>query len=354
VTTPGTVTPQLMAGLEVQVRREVLVGEEVRQLLHTEVISGRARAALWDLANSATKSVFSKDIHDRMNGRVDRELSGAWARAARQQLPSFAKVEAAIADMSRKGSGYGRMQIAWHVMTVHPGALLQEWHRDAPHKKGYKTFIIALTQDPAGSGTEFPVKQAGGEERTVVINQYGGVVAFTGGASHRGTAHTHTCARVFLYAAMFCGDDPNTHAGVRSDTRQQQGRGRRRKRGDVQGEQRAGGDPRWERGRQLEQQEQVKQVCGGGAEAGGWLAQRQDEWRQLRSRFRLRRQRLNREQSDGRQGWVGYGSDSRATETEREVRGGRIGQKRGHEGEGDAEVRMKGGEAGGSGRRARK
>ena len=68
--------------------------------------------------------------------------------------------------------------------------------------RGYGRTDIALTPTWARLAIAFPpfVK---------IVNPYGGAVIFDGRTVHRGCHHPGTRRRMYLYAAIFTGSDPN-------------------------------------------------------------------------------------------------------------------------------------------------
>ena len=96
-----------------------------------------------------------------------------------------------------------------HLMIVQPGATAQPWHCDggARSGRGYATLIVPLTRDPRGSGTEF--RGAGSPGGTVLLGEFGGAYCFDGGVAHRGSAHAGSAPRLFMFAVLCAGEDPN-------------------------------------------------------------------------------------------------------------------------------------------------
>lgn len=146
--------------------------------------------------------MFSSQTDPRGYGRIDRTLSSAWVGAARRQIAGFHRVAEAVDAIALETQR--AVSTGWHLMIVAPGAEPQAWHRDAYKKKVYLTCIFALTEDGDASGTEFKVGNS-----THIENHHGGLVVFSGGTLHRGTAHHGPQNRIFLYAVIHTGNDPN-------------------------------------------------------------------------------------------------------------------------------------------------
>ncbi len=198
--------PLYFASPKKKVYKGVLTPAEVEELYRTAVtyssVSTRVPPiSLFDLTDVTRKHPFSSsaDTIPRDTGRHDRLLNSKWRERAMEQLPAFRKVAAIVDEYQKANSACTTGNVAWHLMVV-DNAVAQAWHTDNHGKKCYATFVVALTKDPPGSGTEF---------RDRVENEYGGVVMFAGNAEHRGTAHIHEKIRVFLYAALFTGKDAN-------------------------------------------------------------------------------------------------------------------------------------------------
>ena len=97
-------------------------------------------------------------------------------------------------------------KIVWHAQIVHPGSPDQPLHvDDRPRRRGkgcYFTLIIPLTRDPEAGGTHFPLLH-----RTFC--SFGGALAFDGSVEHAGLGNRSASDRIFLYAAIFTGEDRN-------------------------------------------------------------------------------------------------------------------------------------------------
>ena len=76
--------------------------------------------------------------------------------------------------------------------------------RDAP--RVYLTLLVPLNHHPGSGGTEFPGHP---ELDGRVLSPLGGAVAFGGRVLHRGAANDSQEDRLFLYAAVHTGGDPN-------------------------------------------------------------------------------------------------------------------------------------------------
>ena len=187
--------------------KDVLTPKEQREILETPVTYMRSCCSLQTLLHGDPAARgFIEHVSQRSKGRLDFTLTSRWYEAA-MQLASFRKLHALAQDI-RKQTDIKKIQIVWHVMTVEPSAETQDWHKDAPGKRFYKTIIIPLTYEPKDSGTEF--LQSKRPLRIVCANPYGGAVVFDGRTVHRGSCHKCSHTRVFLYAAVFSGSDPNT------------------------------------------------------------------------------------------------------------------------------------------------
>lgn len=186
------------------VRRGVLSRADTAELLRVTVRSGRHAFSASTALSRPNRSLFVLDICARGEKRRDVLLSGAWERAMVRSCAPFAKLSASL----RPGTPVRSLQMDWHLFVVESGAPAQDWHRDAPRSRRYRTHLVALTHDPPDSGTEF-CSTAGGVERCFILNELGGIVSFSGRSVHRGTAHRGAAPRLFLYAVVYSGADPN-------------------------------------------------------------------------------------------------------------------------------------------------
>lgn len=186
---------------------EVLSDRELRDLFEIRTGPLHTSVSIEDIVCGHSSPMFVKHRTPRGHGRVDIALTPSWARLARRTVPPFAKVAGIVEEMAAKSSS-AKTRIQWHLMVVSSGAAAQEWHQDAPGNKVYITFLLPLTHDVPGSGTEFETKTKG-KASTIIFNSFGSACAFDGRTVHRGTSHTGTQDRVFLYAAVFTGSDPN-------------------------------------------------------------------------------------------------------------------------------------------------
>ena len=91
--------------------------------------------------------------------------------------------------------------IYWHLVVVKSGAVDQENHCDAPNKNCYYTIIIPLTNDINSGGTVFPHMDNNKEFKDFIV--------FDGKLPHYGTGNRSNKARLFMYAVLTSGEDPN-------------------------------------------------------------------------------------------------------------------------------------------------
>lgn len=183
----------------------LLSPREVALLLQSPVRK-ESGASLLDIVTSPSSNyAFLDHATERGKGRVDFALNRNWEREASSSLTQFRKVKNVVRRIA-EGKQSKSVSVQWHVMVVSPGAKEQEWHKDAPGKRVYSTFLLPLTRDPPSSGTEFKGR---GRGKTEVANPFGGGILFDGKVAHRGTSHPGPEERIFLYAAIFAGSDPN-------------------------------------------------------------------------------------------------------------------------------------------------
>ena len=95
-------------------------------------------------------------------------------------------------------------------MMVHPGSPSQDVHiDDAASRRGgnrcYYTLIVPLSSH-SSLGTHFPTLNS---NRGHTFATFGGALVFDGGVEHAGLANRSTHDRIFLYAAVFTGEDKN-------------------------------------------------------------------------------------------------------------------------------------------------
>ena len=151
---------------------------------------------------------FIQSVHPREHKtRWDIKLTYAWVDKMKQSNIAFSQACDMCEHIKRvKNTGY-KAKVEWHAMIVHPGSPAQPIHIDDEQstKKGrrfYYTFIIPLTFHPDAGGTYF-----------LKINQtftsFGGAAVFDGAVEHAGLANKSLEDRVFLYAAIFTGQDIN-------------------------------------------------------------------------------------------------------------------------------------------------
>lgn len=198
------------AAAHVWPEHDLFSSDDVRSLLD-EPVHGRyvsLRAALTKVADGvrlgkATGVVagYGTRWTARNPMRWDITLSNAWVDEARKTNGSFAKADANARSV-RKMRGCGRAKVVWHAMLVRPGSPSQEDHVDAPGGKCYYTYVVPLEGRANGGGTFFP-------HMGLAFQQVGGAVLFRGDVLHRGLGNQSTEDRVFLYAAIFAGEDPN-------------------------------------------------------------------------------------------------------------------------------------------------
>lgn len=189
---------------------DVLTPSEAESLLIRPVPLGTTQASITDLLADPLRRPVA-DAVERGKGRLDITLGLDWTESAERHLPGFRKVVALIDAFRREHESRCRgAKLRWHAMRVQPRASAQGWHMDSGgHRGAYFTFLVPLTRDPDGSGTEFPVCDGAVMTGTRVANTLGDVHGFSGDQWHRGTSHRGPTARVFLYAALYRGRDPN-------------------------------------------------------------------------------------------------------------------------------------------------
>lgn len=182
----------------------LLSAGELRELLEAAVVPyARGKpVSLLEIASGACTNAFVEHATPRGTGRVDIALTPAWVRSA-VRLPAFAKIASLVDVVTQERNN---LRVGWHLMVVAPGARAQGWHTDAPAKRFYRTLLVPLTRDHPTAGTEFVTAMT-----TTVVNPYGGALLFDGSVVHRGCGNPpgQSC-RLFLYAAIFSGVDPNT------------------------------------------------------------------------------------------------------------------------------------------------
>ena len=159
------------------------------------------KISLNDIAYCHRGSIFVTESVSRGLGRTDFFLSPSWVEAARS-LPAVAKLHTEVNRfIQHKSILVGAKQV-WPLMCVEPKAPAQSWHVDRDvNGHAYFTFLVPMTNDGTGSGTEL--------DRDYVWNTLGDVLIFSGNRVHRGTAHPGNKKRIFLYVAVFTGVDPN-------------------------------------------------------------------------------------------------------------------------------------------------
>jgi hypothetical protein len=178
---------------------------ELRELLEAAVVPyARGKpVSLLDIASGACANAFVEHATPRGAGRVDIALTPAWARSA-VRLRAFGKIASLVDVVTQERTN---LRVGWHLMVVAPGACAQGWHADAPGKRFYRTLLVPLTCDHPTAGTEFVTGMA----TTRLVNPYGGALLFDGSVVHRGCGNPPgQSRRLFLYAAIFSGVDPNT------------------------------------------------------------------------------------------------------------------------------------------------
>lgn len=181
--------------------------------LNTDARRGKAEFTLLELLQVAkavpygNASRFLNDVVPReRETRWDITLSTLWVNKMARINVAFAYA-IDIADGVRRNMGRcPKANIVWHAQIVHPGSSDQPLHVDDKPKrrrKGcYFTLIIPLTQDPRSGGTHFPLLN-----RT--FSSFGGALAFDGSVEHAGLGNRSKKDRIFLYAAIFTGEDRN-------------------------------------------------------------------------------------------------------------------------------------------------
>lgn len=190
--------------------------KDVSQSPHSKV--GSRQVSLLDMIHKAEKQQpagrYSKEYKWRPDGRLDLTLSSSWqSDILSQQTPTplSTLIQGATSILTSFQSSYPQCKKAtyeWHLMYVPPGAKGQQDHMDHHKKKCYYTFILPLTEDEAGMGTDI-VLPGEKETKREIVNVYRGMYGFSGDVVHRGTGNPTSKVRIFLYAALFTGTDHN-------------------------------------------------------------------------------------------------------------------------------------------------
>ena len=123
---------------------------------------------------------------------------------AKEVNEAFRGAHAIAEDVKQTGAG---CRVVWHAMRVAPGPegrVDQQLHvdDDGERERSYYTLLMPLTCYEGEGGTWFSALEE-------VVAPYGGAVVFDGGVLHKGTGNHSEHARVFLYAAIFSGNDEN-------------------------------------------------------------------------------------------------------------------------------------------------
>lgn len=172
-------------------RNRNLKAIEVTALLKTA-------APLYDV----TRRVTARD-----GGRIDICLSETWVKNMRAQNVAFAQADQYANDVKKYVKLCKSAEINWHAMSVPIGAEAQDEHIDdveleVGDTRCYYTMIVPLTGYENEGGTHFPALDT-------TFKTLGGVAIFDGGVPHLGGANNSDHERIFLYAAIFSGEDAN-------------------------------------------------------------------------------------------------------------------------------------------------
>lgn len=134
--------------------------------------------------------------------RWDATLSQQWILTAYNSNPAF-RLASEQVHGARAALGCPSARITWHAMLVRPGSPDQEVHIDGTGRgKCYYTYVVPLMQSPEGGGTYFP-------EAGLTFRSVGRAILFGGDVHHKGLGNRSAHDRIFLYAAMHSGPDPN-------------------------------------------------------------------------------------------------------------------------------------------------
>jgi hypothetical protein len=170
----------------------VSLHETLRRVADREPL-GRATAVIADYGTRWTA---------RNNSRWDISLSEGWVRTAAKANPAFQIADANARAVRKTMPGCKSAKVHWHAMLVRPGSPDQDVHDDAAGKKCYYTYIVPLTSAPRSGGTYFP-------GMNLTFQSFGGAVLFGGDVLHKGLGNHSQSERVFLFAAIYTGRDPN-------------------------------------------------------------------------------------------------------------------------------------------------
>lgn len=174
---------------------------EIEELLSHCLYTRRTRFSLSTFSKNISVTPFVRAVSPRGPGRIDVTFSSLWTTSMFKTCAVFERLKRIVESASPCAT-----RCDWHLMIVENGAPEQDWHNDAHSNKFYRTFIIPLSKDDPFSGTEF-CNESGS---TFLYNEYGGIMSFSGKVVHRGTCHNGLRPRLFLYAAVYTGTDPNS------------------------------------------------------------------------------------------------------------------------------------------------